>query len=99
MTVNKLKQLCEKIIAAGNGRASVCIHKPTFTHNLEGDGCVILDVSGINVESIVQLDGDGGTKTNADGSEAMRRCAVLYGSSGWVHNGHILTEITDANPA
>lgn len=81
MTINKLLELCEVAISAGHGRAKVCVEKPTFTHPLEDDGAVILDVSAASVESVVQIDDDGGTKTNARGRECYRTCFVLYGAS------------------
>lgn len=81
MTVNKLLKLCEVAIAAGHGRAAVCVDKPTFTHPLEGDGAVILDACHAGVESVVQMDDDGGTKTNARGGECYRTCFVLQGAN------------------
>lgn len=61
MTVNRLLKLCEEAIASGHGRAAVCIDKPTFTHPLEGDGACILDTYHAGVESVPQMDDDGGT--------------------------------------
>ena len=79
MTVNKLLELCHIVVAAGHGRAKVCADKPTFTHPLEDDGAVILDVSTAGVESVVQMDDDGGTKTDSRGRECYRTCFVLRG--------------------
>lgn len=81
MTINKLLKLCEVAIAAGHGRAKVCVEKPTFTHPLEGDGAVILDAYHAAVESVVQMDDDGGTKTDSRGRECYRMCFVLHGAS------------------
>lgn len=81
MTVNKLLKLLEAAVAAGHGRAGVCVDKPSFTHPLEGDGAVILDARYAGVESVVQMDDDGGTKTNARGCECYRTCFVLRGAN------------------
>lgn len=80
MTVNRLHKLLSEAIAAGNGRCLVCVDKPTFSHNLEGDGCVILDVTDGCVRSVVQIDDDGGTKTDSRGRECYRTCFVLVGA-------------------
>lgn len=79
MTVARLHKLLQAEIDKGNARLPVCIDKPTFTHNLEADGCVILDVDGVRVEPIVQIDGDGGTKTDSKGRECYRTCFVIHG--------------------
>lgn len=79
MTVNKLYKLLGKMVADGQGRLEVCINKDTFTHPLEGDGCVIQSVMGAEIEAVVQMDGDGWTKVTKRGQECYRRTAVLYG--------------------
>ncbi len=79
LTVARLSKLLADEVASGNGRLPVCIDKPTFSHNLESDGCVILDVDGLRVESVRQLDDDGGTKYDSKGRECYRTCLVLHG--------------------
>jgi hypothetical protein len=82
MTVNQLGKQINKQIAAGNGRLQVCIDKPSFRHNCEDDGVVILPLDGIRAQSVLLYDDDGGTKTNSRGEECYRRTAVLYGYGG-----------------
>lgn len=80
MTVKALHKLLGALIEQGHGRKPVLVNKPTFEHNLEGDGCVMLDVCGIEKSWVYTVDEDGGTKINQDGSESGRTCVVLYGS-------------------
>jgi hypothetical protein len=79
ITINRLHKLLGKLIAEGHGRRPVCIDKPSFTHNLESDGCVILEVESAEIHSYRRLDDDGGTAINADGSERMLTSLVLDG--------------------
>lgn len=81
MTVNQLHRILGNIIAEGNGRCKVCVNKDTFTHNLEGDGCVILDVDACRVESVMQMNGDGGILHGPDDRERYKTCCVLFGDS------------------
>lgn len=82
VTINQLYRLLGKQIDAGNGRLPVCVNKETFTDNREPDGCVILEVCGLNVERIRMCDGDGGTAVTKAGLEITRRTAVLFGNTG-----------------
>ena len=50
MTAIRLRNELNKLIAKGWGRSKVCVNKPTFAHNCEGDGCVILDVEQVILE-------------------------------------------------
>lgn len=79
MTINKLYELVHKLVIQGHGRKQVCIDKPSFTHNLEGDGCVILQVDTATVRSINEFDDDGSIKFNADGGEKLLTVLVLDG--------------------
>lgn len=81
ITINKLHRLLGQMIADGHGRKSVCIDKPTFTHNLETDGCVILEVCKAEIATYPRIDDDGGIALRADGSERHITSAVLYGNS------------------
>ena len=80
MTVGKLHKLLAKLIAEGHARKPVCIHKGTFKHPLEPDGCCILDVEDVHIRWVTQLDGDGAVEENQDGTEHEKRCAVLTGA-------------------
>lgn len=82
MTLNKLHKLLGKLIEQGHGRREVCVDKPTFRDNRESDGCVILDVTGVQVLTYYRLDDDGSIALAKDGSERMITGVVLYGSSG-----------------
>lgn len=79
MTVARLAKLLNQAVADGLGRSAVCIDKRTFIHPLESDGACILDVYDGKDESILQIDDDGGTKTDSKGRECHRRCFVLGG--------------------
>lgn len=78
-TVNRLYKELGKLIEQGHGRKHVYINKDTFTHPLEGDGCVILPVESVDMEWYPILDGDGGTKLKANGEECARESLVLKG--------------------
>lgn len=68
------------MIAAGHGRKPVAVNVRTFSHPLEDDGAVILNVEGIaSPEFIYNLDDDGWIKINQDGTESGRLVVVLRG--------------------
>lgn len=80
MQVRTLHALLGQLIEQGQGYKPVCINKGSFRHVLEEDGAVILDVRGVTgPRFILTTDDDGGTKWNADGSEAGRMTVVLVG--------------------
>lgn len=81
MTVNQLHKALGKLIEQGHARTKVHINKPTFTHNLEGDGCVILPVYHVLVSVDNVIDDDGGTKVRKDGRECYMTSVVLCGNS------------------
>ena len=81
MTAYKLSQILAEIIASGGGRMPVCIRKDTFTHPLESDGCLILDVLDFDVRCVPMMDDDGGMKTTKTGREIDRIELVLLGCS------------------
>lgn len=81
MTLNRFIKQLQKLADDGYGRATVAVHKTTFVHNLEGDGCCIIDVSGVRAEAVPQLDGDGGIDIDSKGRERTKRTAVIYGPS------------------
>lgn len=81
MTLNKLHKLLGELIDQGHGRRQVSIDKSSFRDNRETDGCVILPISCVDVQWIVEADGDGGSATNKDGSERGRTTVILGGSS------------------
>lgn len=80
MTVSRLHKLLGALVEAGHGRKPVLINKPTFRHNCEDDGVVMLDVEGVDGPRWISIaDDDGGTKWNQDGTEAGKRVVLLYG--------------------
>ena len=81
LTVNGLRSRLAALISKGHGRASVCVHKTTFSSNLEADGCSILPVGDVEVEWINMIDDDGGLAVNKDGKEKLRKTAVLRGGA------------------
>ena len=81
MTLNQLHKQLSTLIQQGFGRRHVCIDKESFTHNLEGDGCTILPVCRVDTALIPQIDGDGWTITNKDGTERERFTVILGGAS------------------
>lgn len=81
MTVNRLYKELGKLIAQGGGRLPVCVNKETFTHNLEGDGCVILPVAHVIAQAVLQIDDDGGAKVDSRGRECYRQNVVLFGDA------------------
>ncbi len=85
MTVNQLYKTLGKLIEQGHKRTHVAVDKPTFTHNCENDGCVILNVERCDVELVLQDDGDGGIAMNQDGTERSRWTVVLRGDNYPLH--------------
>jgi hypothetical protein len=82
MTINALCKILQAQIAKGNGRCPVCIDKPTFTHSLESDGVVILDIHGANETSVMILNEDGGVGHGKHDTERYRYSLVLFGALG-----------------
>lgn len=80
MTVNKLLKLLQSAADRGLGRCPVCIDKPTFTHPLESDGAIILDVSGVRDESVQMLNDDGGITHGPRDTERYRYSIILHGA-------------------
>lgn len=89
-TVNQLKKRLDALVASGYGRLPVVVSKSTFTHNCEGDGVTILDVTGSGTVRVPNSDDDGGTKYNKDGSESSRLCYMLVGDAGSNGRGNII---------
>jgi len=81
MTVNKLYKELGKLIANGDGRKLVEVHKATFHHPLESDGCVIIPLESIGIDTFNIIDDNGGHAENKDGSERLRTSCVLYGGN------------------
>jgi hypothetical protein len=81
MTVNQLHKALGKLIEKGEKRTQVCIDKTSFTHPLESDGCQILNVDGLKVECVLQMQDDGGT-LDSSGNERFKRSCILFGGSG-----------------
>lgn len=80
VTVAALRKALDRVIADGGGRMPVCVDKPTVTHPLESDGAVIIDIDGCRVESVPQLDDDGGMAVDSRGRERYRQCFVIHGT-------------------
>jgi hypothetical protein len=78
-TVLQLFKLLAKEIDRGHGRKKVLVAKHTFVHPLESDGATILEVEGIGIARIGNLDDDGGTKYRKDGTESTSTVCVLAG--------------------
>ena len=79
MTIAKLHKILGELIAKGHKRTRVVIKKDTFTHALEADGCVYLDVESLEPESVNLMDGDGGLAVDAKGCERFFSAIVLKG--------------------
>jgi len=79
ITINRLHKILTAEIAKGRGKIPVTIHKDTFTHPLESDGCTVLDVVDCDVEYINIMDDDGSHAVNKDGSERIRLNFILLG--------------------
>lgn len=82
MTVNQLHKALGKLIEKGNGRRYVCIDKPSFHHNCESDGVVILQIETCSLESVLNWNNDTDDYCNKDGSERWRQTVVLRGDNG-----------------
>lgn len=81
-TVARLHKELGKLIDQGHGRKPVQVNKQSFSHPLEEDGAVILDIEGIEGPRWVTMtDDDGGTKFNLDGTESGKRVVILRGGS------------------
>lgn len=82
-TVAKLHKQLGKLIEQGHGRKPVLVNKPSFHDAREDDGCVLLEIFGIEGPRWIPMaDDDGGTKWNADGTESGKRVVVLFGNLG-----------------
>jgi len=79
MTIGKLSKLLIKMIEQGHARKRVCVQKDTFSHPLEDDVCVILNVEKAEMVCFPMLDDDGGTKILADGRERYNTALVIRG--------------------
>jgi hypothetical protein len=80
ITIGRLHKELGKLIENGKKRQRVCISKTTFTHNLEDDGCTILDVEKAELRLITMADGDGYQAMRKDGSESRHVVLVLSGN-------------------
>lgn len=85
MNVNQLHRLLGRFIEAGHGRTKVCVFKPSFSHPLEQDGVVYLDIDGAVSEYTPMSDGDGYTALDSKGREKMRSTIALYGNDACKH--------------
>lgn len=79
MTINQLHAITEKLIQQGCGRRKVTIDKSTFSHPLEGDGAVILDVASADFECVPILDADGYAERTKSGAEKIMMTLVMVG--------------------
>lgn len=77
MTIIKLKNELEKLIAQGHGRKTVCVDKSKVTHALESDGCCIIPVTSAEIQTHGMMDDDGGWKVLANGCNATRTALVI----------------------
>lgn len=82
MTINRLHRLLGAMVAAGHGRRSVCVDKPSFRHNCESDGCVILEVESAAIHTYNRIGDDGDLAVKANGEERMITGLVLEGGDG-----------------
>jgi hypothetical protein len=80
MTVAALHKRLSALIAAGHGRKPVLVNKASFTHPLEMEGAVMLDIAAIYGPTWIPMaDDDGGTKWNKDGTESGKTVVLLSG--------------------
>lgn len=80
MTVKALHKKLGELVTAGHGRKPVCVNKDSFYSPLEDDGAVIIGVESVSGPKwIGNIDDDGFTKWNKDGSESGRSTVVLEG--------------------
>lgn len=75
MTAKQLIKALEKVVAQ-HGNVHVVVDLDTFTR-VAADVYTMPNVQDVEVQSIRQVDGDGFTIENRDGTERTRRCAVL----------------------
>lgn len=80
MTVKKLHELLGKLIEQGHARKPVRVDKPTFYSPLEDDGAVVLDVHRVDLQSVPNINDDGGVKQCSDGRESLMSTVVLGGT-------------------
>lgn len=81
VTIQHLHKLLTKEIEKGNGRRKVCVDKPSLYHPLEDDGAIIIDVHAAVVESVQQLNDDGGIGHGPCNSERYKTCLVIRGGA------------------
>lgn len=79
MTVYQLHKRLTKAIADGDGRRPVVVHKTTFQHPLETDGCVLIDVEDTAIKNMPIIDDDGGIALDSRGREKTRDFFILSG--------------------
>ena len=72
MTVGQLNKITSEMVKNGKSRMNVCIDRSTFTHPLESDGLVIMDVSSADTQTFSLMDGDGFTELRKDGTEKRK---------------------------
>lgn len=89
-TVLKLFKLLAKEIDRGHGRKKVFVAKHTFVHPCEDDGATILEVEGLGIACIGNIDGDGGTKYRKNGTESTSTVCVLAGGNGADADGRLI---------
>jgi hypothetical protein len=87
MTIGRLHKLLGAMVETGHGRRSVCVDKPSFQHNCESDGCVILEVEGGAIRTYNRIADDGGLALKANGEERMITGLVLHGDMGSSFDG------------
>jgi hypothetical protein len=81
MTVQRLHKQLGALIEAGHGRKTVCVDKESFSHPLEADGAVILDVLCVDGPKWIGISNDdGGTNWNKDGTESSKHVVILSGT-------------------
>jgi len=93
-TVCELHKRLGKLIEDGHGRKYVNIDKSSFTHNCEGDGCVILPVHGMGVELIPMMSDDGATAWDSKGREKHLWICLLVGGDRANNVGDVLPRNT-----
>lgn len=81
MTLKKFHKLLGDLIEKGHGRRRVCVDKRSFSHPLEDDGAVILDVESTFAQVITMVDDNGFTKYRKNGEECRHGVIVISGES------------------
>ena len=79
MTVGQLNKITKEMVKNGRSRMNVCIDKSTFSHPLEEEGAVIMDVGSADTQMFPSMDGDGFTEFRKDGSEKQKTSLVFCG--------------------